>query len=192
MANDRHEVQTAGHNVRHWRNIYFRRCLWQCTITSLLFCNTESSKIIQGRRNGYSRYSDHSTEFFTSSGFQALIFLTRCYMRSNLWCRRVTRLLSMSSFGKHKHSQNRQDDGISPFRANYQQARGCGMWVWGCDIPSEPVEVGLLVALLPIFSVSLVTLFCDWCFGWKVIRVLGEHLLRHLQNVSEMVFQQAF
>ena len=46
----------------------------------------------------------------------------------NLWCRRVTRLLSMiwiyvykNSLYKHKHSQNRQDDGISPFRVNHQQ-----------------------------------------------------------------------
>ena len=26
IASERHEVPTAGHDVRHWRNIYFRRC----------------------------------------------------------------------------------------------------------------------------------------------------------------------
>ena len=26
IACDRHEVPTAGHRVRHWRDIYFRRC----------------------------------------------------------------------------------------------------------------------------------------------------------------------
>ena len=27
IASDRHEVPTVGHDVRHWQNIHFRRCL---------------------------------------------------------------------------------------------------------------------------------------------------------------------
>ena len=79
---------------------------------------------------------------------------------------RVTRLLlviAQAPVGKHKHNQNRQDDGIAPLRVSstssspfsYQQT--CCYGVEGCDTTLEPVVTQLSILLL----CSLKKLLCN-------------------------------
>ena len=172
--------------------------------------------IIQGRRNGYSRYSDRCTEYKTNfvglGGFFLLrrsykesrrvfklSFLFRCFMRIDLWCRRVTRLLAVltkAPFGKYEHSQNQKGDGISPFGINYQHARGCGMWVWGCVTPLRASWSRTIINptrhIFCYFGNKVSpwgNSICNWFFDWKVVRVLSKHFVHSLKNVSELVFE---
>ena len=78
-------------------------------------------------------------------------------MRSNLRCRRVTRLLlvfTKAPFDNHKHSHNKMMEFLR-LESIISRPVVVGCECGGCDNPSEPVEVILLVTPLGIFSLPI-------------------------------------